>query len=229
MKRNQILAGLTAVGMAATSLGADSTTTMYWGFDTADNPSIGEPDAANTVPATGTANVNADFGEGYFPGTVVIPDVPLDFGTATGVWDIGGAQGGVTMGLDLYDPTPLTPVAYQVVVRQFASTAPSVGFPYSPNVTFSVPGWTLNSQVEQEITPNGTWIESTYSWQQLTVSGAITLTMSSDAGRGLLLDSLAFSAIGDLVPIPEPGVTQLGALAALMLGIGGFRRSRTAA
>lgn len=228
MKRNQILAVLSAFGMTVSSLGADPTT-VFWGFDTADNPAIGTPDTTNPYPSTGTAEINSDFGEGYFPGTVVIPDVPLNFGTATGVWDIGGAQGGVTMGLDLYDPTPGTPLAYTVVVRQFASTAPQVGFPYSPNVTFSVPGWALDSQVEKEITVNGTWIESTYTWQQVAASGGITLTMSSDPGKGLLLDSLAFSVLGDLVPIPEPSASQLGGLAALMLGIGAFRRSKTTA
>jgi len=227
MNRNNILAGITAFGMGLSALGAGTETIMTWNFDTSDNPAIGEPGAANPVPATGTANIQYGVGLGYFPGTVVDPDVPLNFGSATGVWDIGGAGTGVKMDIDLYPATPTTKLDYKVVVRQFASTAPQVGFPYSPNVTFSIPGYQLvGTPVEEESTANGVWIKSTYSWQQLSVAGPITLTMGADSGKGLLLDSLAFSVTGDLVPIPEPSVGQLGAVAALMLGIGPFRRTK---
>lgn len=225
MKRNHILACVTACSMAATSFGADSLVSMSWGFDTADNPATATPGEANPIPATGTAEITVGFATGYSPGPFVSP--PLNFGTATGIWDIG--PGGVKMDVDLYAATPEAKLDYSVVVRQFASTAPSVGFPYSPVVTFSVPGWTLASQVEKEVTSNGTWIESTYTWQQLSVSGPVTLTMTSDGQRGLLLDSLAFYVLGDLVPIPEPSVTQLGALGAFLLGIGAFRRRKRTA
>jgi len=226
MKRNHILAGVTACGMAASALGADTVTTMFWDFATADNPAIAAPADTNPFPAVGTAAITVGVGEGYFPGAVVIPG--LSFGTPTGVWDIG--PGGVQMDMDIYDPTPESPLSYTVVVNQFASAAG--GFPYSPNVGWSIAGAQLVSQQTKEVVPGangGTWIESTYTWQQLSVSSGITLTMTSDPGKGLLLDSLAFSVMGDLIPIPEPSVTQLGALAALMLGLGAFRRSKTAA
>lgn len=227
MNRNHILAGITAFGMGISALGAGSETIMTWNFGTSDNPAIGEPGAANPVPATGTALVTPVVGEGYFPGTVVIQDVPLNFGTATGVWDLGGVGAGVKLDIDLYAATPTSKLDYTLVVRQFASTAPQVGFPYSPNVTFSIPGYQMvGASVEEETTANGVWIKSTYSWQQLSVNGAITLTMGTDPSKGLLLDSLAFSVMGDLVPIPEPSVSELGALAALMLGIGAFRRPK---
>lgn len=225
MKRHYTLAGIVACGMAVTSFGAEATT-MFWGFDTADNPAVGQPGENNPLPATGLAEVTPGFALGYFPG---VPDIGLNVGTATGVWDIGGAGSGVQMDIDLFAATPEAKLDYTVVVRQFASTAPQVGFPYSPVVGFSIPGWTLESQVEQETTPNGTWIQSTYTWQQLSVGGPITLTMTADGSKGLLLDSIAFSVMGDLVPIPEPSVTQLGALAAFMFGLGMFRRRKTAA
>jgi hypothetical protein len=211
--------------MAASAFGADPVTTVYWGFDNSANPAIGQAAATNPYTFTGTAAIDVGLATGYYPGKVVIPDVDLNFGNATGVWDIG--PGSVVMGLpELVDATPETTLSYSVIVRQFASTAPSVGFPYSPIVTFSTPGAQQTSQVEVEQTVNGVWIETTYNWQQLTANGPITLTMFSDGNKGLLLDSLTFSVMGDLVPIPEPSVAQLGALAALMLGLSTVRRNK---
>jgi hypothetical protein len=222
MKRNHILAGITACSIVAGALGAE--TKMTWGFATGDNPALGQPDAANPFPATGTAEVTKGVGVGYIPGTFVVPG--FDFGTATGLWDIG--PGGVKMDIDLYAATPTTKLDYRVVVGMFASTGLQPGFPYSPNVSFSIPGGQLTGDpLVKETTTSGQWIESTYTWQQLSVNGPLTLTMSAEAGRGLLLDSLSFSVMGDLVPIPEPSVAQLGALAVLMLGIGAVRSRKT--
>jgi len=230
MKRNLILAGITACGMAASALGAGPETKMSWGFDTGDNPANGLADAGNPIPATATALIDYGFGTGYYIGRF---DVGFgDYGTPTGIWDIGQSatgQGSVKMDVGLFGATPETKLDYTVVVNMFASEGLSPGFPYSGTVSFSIPGAQVSS-VDKQITSSGRWIESTYSWQQLAVgSGPITLTMNTVEQRGLLLDSLAFSVIGDLTPVPEPSVSQLGALAALMLGIGTLRRSKTVA
>lgn len=222
MNKNHILAGIAAFSVAGSVLAGAPETKMSWGFGTGDNPAVGVPADSNPIPATGTATVTKGTGLGYFPGTLVVPG--FDFGTATGLWDI--ARGGVQVDLDVFGATPDAKLDYTLVVGMFASTGLNPGFPYSANVTFSIPGaQPVGNPVIKQSTTSGDWIESTYAWSQLEVgTGPITITMSSASGRGLLLDSLAFSVMGDLAPIPEPSVAQLGGLAALMLGIGAFRR-----
>jgi len=202
---------------------------MSWNFDTAQNPAPAVPDPANPVPATATAEVAPGFGIGYVPGKLELPG--FDFGAATGLWDIGGNGAGVKIDLGLYGATPTTLLDYQVVVGIFASTGLTPDFPYSAGVQFSIPGAVLTGTVIKQTTSSGQWIESTYAWQQLAIgSTPVTLTLSDGpSSSGLLLDSLTFSVFGDLSPIPEPSVSQLGALAAVALGLGALRRSKVQA
>jgi hypothetical protein len=238
MKSTQILTGIAALSASLSGFGADAVSTWSWGFEASDNPAITKPTDGNPFAGTGTATISVGTGEGYFADVVELSNLTgLNFGTATGVWDVlsnasGTAIGGATLGIDLYAPSPEALLDYTVVIRHFAST-PVGGFqPYPGTVNFSIGGSTKVSETVVQNVPGaggGSWIESTYAWENLSVNGPITLTLSSDPARGLLLDSIAFSVMGDLVPIPEPSVTQLGALAALLLGVGAFRRTRTTA
>jgi len=203
---------------------ADATTTMVWDFSTPDNPSVIQPASANPFNAYGTATIVPGLGgEGYSSG-VFLNNSAL-YGTATGLLDL--LNGNVTLGLDQLAGTPTGTLDYTLVIRQFISNPP--GFPYPPTLQFSIAGVNLVSQTRQETAAVGSWYLSTYSWDNVAVSGPVTLTLSTDPNRNLLLDSLSFSVIGDLVPIPEPSVAQLGGLAVLMLGLGTLRRKKSVA
>jgi hypothetical protein len=213
------------IGGATAAVAAENDTTMVWDFSTPDNPSVQQPAGAdNPFNAEGTVTVDVGLGGGgYFSG-VAFPEFPGFYGTATGVWDL--LNGSVTVGLDQLAGTAGGLLDYTLVLRQYVNNPP--GFPYSPTLQFSIPGGNLVSQVAQETiaSAGASWVVSTYSWQQVAVDGFITLTVSTEENRGLLLDSLSFSVMGDLVPIPEPGVMQLGVLGALILGLGRVRRSK---
>jgi hypothetical protein len=239
MKRTQLFSGIVAISASLSGFAADAVTTMFWGFEASDNPAVTKPTDANPFGATGTAAVSIGTGEGYFATAQTFSDLTgLNFGNASGLWDVlttpsGATVGGVTLGLDMFGATPESTVGYTLVLTHFAST-PVGGFqPYPGTMNFSIAGATKVSETEVQNVPGqggGSWIESTYAWENLSLGGGpVTLTLSAENGRGLLLDSITFSVMGDLSPIPEPSVTQLGALAALMLGIGAFRRTKTAA
>jgi hypothetical protein len=227
MKTNNLallVASASCVGL--TAFAADpATTSMVWDFSTPDNPSVQQPTGdTNPFDAVGTVTIETGLGGGGYFGGVAYPEFPGDFGTATGVWDT--LNGSVTVGLDQLAGTAGGLLDYTLVLRQYVNNPP--GFPYSPALQFSVPGVELVSQVPVETiqSAGASWVVSTYRWQQVAVDGFISLTLSTDPNRNMLLDSLSFSVTGDLVPIPEPNVAQLGALAALMLGVGSFRRSK---
>lgn len=210
---------------SSSAFAADAETTMAWDFSTPDNPSVQQP-AGDTNPfdAIGTVSITPGLGGGgYFSG-VAYPTFPGDFGTATGVWDL--LNGSVTVGLDQLAGTPGGVLDYTLVLRQYANNPP--GFPYPSSLQFSIAGAELVSQVPVETiqSAGASWVVSTYRWEQVAVDGFITLTLSTEPNRGALLDSLSFSVTGDLVPIPEPSVAQLGAMAALLLGVGGLRRPK---
>jgi hypothetical protein len=224
--KHLVILAAAASASALTALAQDTpTTTMVWDFSTPDNPASVTPTSQNPFNVTGTATIVPGVGaEGYSAG--VFLNRPDFYGTATGLWDM--LNGSVT--IDLVDQLAGTEngmLDYTLVVRHFVSPPP--GFPYPSTISFSVPGAQLDSQVAQEVAGLGSWVLSTYSWQQVPVDGLVSLTMSTEANRGLLLDSLSFSVIGELVPIPEPSVAQLGALAALVLGLGSVRRRHNAA
>jgi len=211
---------------AITALAADpATTTMVWDFSTPDNPAVVQPESQNPFNLEGRATMVQGTGsEPYSPG--VFLNDSANYGTATGLWDL--LSGSATV--ELVDQVPGTQnglLDYTLVLRHFVSQAPLPNFPFSATVSFSLPGAVLVSQSVQQATSIGSWVLSTYSWQQVQVPGLVSLTVSSEPNRNLLLDSLSFSVIGDLAPIPEPSVAQLGALGALMLGFS-VRRRRTA-
>jgi hypothetical protein len=49
------------------------------------------------------------------------------------------------------------------------------------------------------------------------------------AGTALLLDDVQFTIVGGLIPVPEPGVSQVAAIGLLAFGmVSWFRRTRNA-
>lgn len=210
MKAKLVLGGVAVLMSVPSVLAADPTTTMVWEFDNADNPAVVEPGPAeNPFSGIGTATINQGTGTGYWSG-VFLDDPGLGYGTPTGLWDI--LNGDVSLSIDLF-ASPGTQVTYELTVGQFVSPQ---NFPFSSDLSFSIPDGQLVSQSGVENTPNGgTWVESTYLWENLSVNGPLSLTLSSVTGAGLLLDSLAISVTGSLVPIPEPSAAQLG-----LLGLG---------
>lgn len=215
MKPKQILAGVALLSAVVPALAAD-VTTISWQFGTADNPvEVTPPPASNPSGATGTLEINDGTGTGYWSGTMLDD---ATYGTPTGVWDI--LNGSIDVSIDRI---PGGEADYTLKLTQFVSLPG--GFPFALPVSFSLPGSTLVSQTLIENTSIGQWVESTYAWQNLTGLDGLSLTISSDPGKGLLLDSLAIEVSGILVPIPEPTVAQLGALGVLGLGLLSGRRS----
>ncbi len=222
MKPKQITLGLVAVLAGATAFAADPITSMEWQFGTSDNPSsVKPPPADNPFGATGMATISPGIGVGYWEG-VFLDDA--GYGTKTGVWDI--LNGGVNVGTDMLPATPSTLLGYTLTLDQFVSPA---NFPYSQQVSFSIPDAPVVTSNVLENTANGQWVEFTYQWSGLSVSGPVGLTFFSDAGKGLLLDRVAFNVTGNLVAIPEPTVTQLGVMGLAILGLLSWRRGKTAA
>lgn len=222
MKPKQILVSLTAFLWAGVAMAADPVTTMVWEFNTPDNPStVQPPPESNPAGGTGTVTVNAGVGLGYFPGKFEPLGEPTnDYGTQTGLWDI--LNGDVKIDVDLLAATPDTKLDYRLTLKYFVSPQ---NFPYSQNFTFSIPGVQLVSQTGFENTVQGTWVEGVYAWDQLSVPGALTLVITPEAQRGFLLDSLAFSVTGNLVPVPEPSTSGLALFGLAVLGFASRRRN----
>jgi hypothetical protein len=59
----------------------------------------------------------------------------------------------------------------------------------------------------------GSWVADTYHWSQVNLgNNTISLDIGpSSSGVGLLVDEVQFSIGGNLMPIPEPGFSQLAA------------------
>jgi hypothetical protein len=128
----------------------------------------------------------------------------------------------VKIDVDLLAATPDTKLDYRLTLTYFVSPQ---NFPYSQNVTFSIPGVQLVRQTGIENTVQGTWVEGVYAWEQLTVPGTLTLVITPEAQRGFLLDSLAFSVTGNLVLIPEPSTGALALFGLAFLGFAARRRN----
>ena len=220
MKPQAVLSTLALVAGTVTSFAADAdpVSSYEWNFSTSENPAEFTPvGPENPFGATWTADIDVGVGTGHSAG-VFNPENPGAFGTQTGMWDI--LSGSVTVTIDLM---PATTVDYTLKVTQFANLPGQ--FPFSMNLTFSLPGQTLVSSTSVQTGLEGDWIESTYVWQDLTSSGPITLTIFSDPGRGFLLDNLAVDVSGILVPVPEPTTPTLLALGTLsLLTLGRKRR-----
>jgi hypothetical protein len=222
MKPKQTVASLTALLWAGVAMAAEPVTTMVWEFSTPDNPAtVKPPQESNPAGGTGTVTVNAGVGLGYFPGKFEPLGEPTnDYGTQTGLWDI--LNGDVKLDVDLMPAAPDTKLNYTLTLTYFVSPQ---NFPYSQNVTFSIPGVQLVSQTGIENTVQGTWVEGVYAWEQLSVPGALYLVITPEAQRGFLLDSLAFSVTGNLVPVPEPSTSALALFGLAFLGFAGRRRN----
>lgn len=221
MKPKQTVVGLTALLCAGVAIAAEPVTTMVWEFSTPDNPStVQPPPESNPAGGTGTMTVNAGLGLGYFSGKFEPLGEPTnDYGTQTGLWDI--LNGDVKIDVDLLAATPETKLDYTLTLTYFVSPQ---NFPYTQNFTFSIPGVQLVSQTGIENTVQGTWVEGVYAWEQLSVPGALTLVITPESQRGFLLDSLAFSVTGNLVPVPEPSTGAMALFGMAFLGFAARRR-----
>lgn len=225
MNAKHISLGLVTAAGVVSALAADPITSMEWQFGTSDNPSAASfPVGGNPFGASATATVNSGAGVGYYDGTfdVAVGTDPGSYGTLTGGWDI--LNGGVTLALDLMPATPTTLLSYTLTLDQYVSNG---NFPYTVTVSFSEPNAQLVSSTDLEATGNGgKWVQTTYQWDNLVVSGPVGLTFSSDTGKGLLLDRVQFNVTGSLVAIPEPTTSQLGVVGLAILGFLSWRRSK---
>jgi hypothetical protein len=127
------------------------------------------------------------------------------------------------------DRTSVDPVDYTVVITQFADRNI-----YPGTLSFSLAGATFVSEtvvVPQTANMTGSWYEDTYQWSAVDLGGnAIVLDIGpSSAIAGLLVDEVQFSILGNLIPIPEPGVSQLAAagLLAFAMRYWSRRKGRT--
>lgn len=226
MNAKYISLGLVTAAGVVSALAADPITSMDWQFGTSDNPSAASfPVGGNPFGASATATVDPGAGVGYYEGTFDAGGFePGGYGSLTGGWDI--LSGSVTLALDLMPATPTTLLSYTLTLNQFVSANPE--FPYPFTVSFSVPNSTLVNTVTLEgpTANNGNWVQSTYQWDNLSVSGPVGLTISSDTGKGLLLDRVQFNVTGSLVAIPEPTTSQLGFVGLAILGFLSWRRSK---
>jgi hypothetical protein len=78
----------------------------------------------------------------------------------------------------------------------------------------------------------GFWAADTYTWSQVSIlnDAAVSLDIIPGSGSGgaMLFDEVQFSINGDLIPIPEPGISLIAATGLVVLGlVSRFRRQRT--
>lgn len=226
MNAKYISLGLVTAAGVVSALAADPITSMDWQFGTSDNPSAASfPVGGNPFGASATATVDpGTAGLGYYEGAFDAGgSFPGGYGTLSGGWDI--LNGSVTLAMDLMPATPTTLLNYTLTLNQYVSNG---NVPYTVTVLFSEPNAQLVNTVNLEgpTVDGGTWVQTTYQWDNLSVSGPVGLTFSSDAGKGLLLDRVQFNVTGSLVAIPEPTTSQLGFVGLAILGFLSWRRSK---
>jgi hypothetical protein len=210
MKLNNVIVSVIPCLLLALGGQAAAQTTLDWQFSTfGTGPANSVTNAPTTAvsPFGGTAQATVVgplntyfFGTG--PGGATGP-----FGPPTGLWDVEGS-GQIQLTLDLSAGTPLD---YTVVITQFGDRS----F-YPGTFSFSLPGATFVSEtlvVPQTGNMTGSWVADTYHWSQVNLgNNTISLDIGpSSSGVGLLVDEVQFSIGGNLMPIPEPGFSQLAA------------------
>ncbi len=229
MKLEQVIGGLAVLLSGVVTVQADPTTTMDWEFSTSDNPATVTPDTSvNPFGATGTAAIDQSNGDGYQAGTLFEQYGQTGYGTQTGLWDLLNA-GTMELSLDKQAAAGAT-LSYTLTVDAFFSSP--LSFPnISDAMTFSLPNAQQVSRTQLNSGDKGAWYEVVYSWNQVNTSGPISLTLTSPAGLGatdLVIDRIQFSISGNLAPIPEPTVVQLGAVGFAALGLWSWRQRRQA-
>ena len=221
MKASEIILSIGAgLSLVLTSQAQPTTNTLDWNFSFAGNPS--------PINASGTTNTSGGTATATFVGlnnTYFFNSGPGGasgyFGPPTGLWDVNNGE------LDLsLNRTASSPVNYRVVVTQFIDNQL-----YPGTVGFSVPNAQFlnrNVVVPQSGNMGGFWAADTYSWTGVSLSGAnFTMNLNpGTAGTALLLDDVQFTIV---IPVPEPGVSQVAAIGLIAFGmVSWIRRTRNA-
>jgi hypothetical protein len=204
MKLNGILSGLAVlIPMAAATQAAQFATgadALAWEFSGAANPAI---PTSTSNPAGGTGSMSITGGT-YFFGT----RDNGNYGSESGLWAV--TSGSLQLTFNPESTTPgLTYLGYTLQIRQYISPT---GFPYDGTIG-SIAGLNKTSSVtvDSSVPNGGSWVLDTYSWAT-PFSTALTLNLVSGSGNGLLVDSIAFTAV------PEPIYYQSLAGACLLIG-----------
>ncbi len=208
-----MVAGLTLVG----AVQAQQVTSLEWGFDTAVNPFVTQPQD-NPSGAWATNSIVGDFNKYYYGMG------PLGmYGTQSGLWSISNGQ------LDLeLNRICVSMADFTVVLRQFVDN----GAFYPGLVTFSIPGAVpvgrtiVEPQTGEMV---GVWVEDTYRWTQLPGGTKVKLTIAPAAeGNGrLFVDAVELQVSGTIANTPEPASSQMVLMGLLALGARVWARRKT--
>ena len=225
MKASEIILSIGAgLSLVLTSQAQPTTNTLDWNFSFAGNPSpINASGTTNTSGGTPTATFVGN-NNTYFFNTTPLGGANGYFGARDGLWDVNNGE------LDLsLNRTAPSPVNYWLVITQFIDNQL-----YPGTVGFSVPNAQFvnrNVVVPQSGNMGGFWAADTYSWTGVSLPGTpVTMNINPGTiGTALLLDDVQFTISGVLIPVPEPGISQIAAVGLIAFGmVSWFRRTRNA-
>ncbi len=227
MKASEIILSIGAgLSLVLTSQAQPTTNTLDWNFSSGGNPS--PINASGTINPSGGNPTATFFGNNnsYFFTTVPGSGGANGYyGPPTGLWDVNNGELDLTL-----NRTAPSPVDYKVVITQFID-APFGGL-YAGTVGFSVPNAQFLARivvVPQTGNMGGFWAADTYSWTGVSLLGTNVTMNIKPTGAALLLDDVQFTIVGGLIPVPEPGVSQVAAIGLIAFGmVSWFRRTRNA-
>jgi hypothetical protein len=211
MKRLVVLAALISMAMSCTAsagilvpgwAGLDGTTHEEWSFSTNANPAL--PDVINNPYGTASADITlGDYSSGW------LGDVGL--GTRTGMWDLGGANGGIVLNID-NRPQPLDykEIWVQVVYYKSITDAPSVSVVGAEFISAQT------SLIEADPVMGGSsgWYANSSIWRIVPNPSHEVITLSSYV-MGSVVDQIV---VDTYCTVPEPatiGMLLIGGLAML--------------
>jgi hypothetical protein len=225
MKANKTILRISSLLLMALTSQAATLTTLDWKLSLAGNPTALDSSSVNPSNATVTATFNGNNNTYFFgagPG-----GANSYFGPKTGLWDVNNGDLLITL-----NQTALTPVDFTLVITHFID-----GLLYPGTASFSpFPNYTSSSRtvvVPQTGLMGGFWAADTYTWSQVSIlnNAAVSFDIIPGLGSGgaMLFDEVQFSINGDLIPIPEPGISQIALTGLAAIGFGSWvRRKRKA-
>jgi hypothetical protein len=221
MKPKRIIITLAACLSLAVTAQAVTTNVLDWTFSIAGNPVA--PNLPTTINPSGGNPQATIFGNinTYFFGSAA--NQPSLYGSPTGIWDIEGSAGHMTLSLNLTGAQKV--VGYNVQIYQFADEGRAF---YPGNLTLSPSGAQFVSEsvyVPQSGSMIGAWYLDTYSWNSVVPSSSLSLDIAPGAGSSaMLFDEVKLTV---LVDVPEPSSGLIAMVGLLAYGVRSWlRRNR---